>query len=424
MDPIIPPPTPKRLCAGERAVARCNALGVAPFSESAELLIRRYLTGAHDRALTLLTDWMRAAGLQTRRDAMGNLVGRRAGTRPDAPSLLIGSHIDTVHNAGRYDGPLGVMMGIELAERLNSSASALPFAIEVIAFGDEEGSRFPGSMMCSRALAGTLSEAALDSVDRDGVSVAQALRDFGQDPQRVAALRRAPASVLAYLEAHIEQGPVLEAEELPVGVVTGIAAQLRMKAVFSGLAGHAGTSPMHLRRDALAAAAAGILAVEAICRSRGSDLVGTVGHVSTSTSAFNVIVGRAEIFIDIRSGDTTLRDAAAKEIRAELGRIAEQRRMAVDLQVVQDLAGAPCAGHLMDLLDSCVAARGLRPFRLLSGAGHDAMVMAALAPMAMLFVRCAGGISHNPRESVEARDVAIAIDVLEDFVRRLGTVSA
>lgn len=405
---------------GERAVGRCMALGAPQFSESPRLLFRPFLTPAHDRALLQLTEWMQAAGLGPRRDPIGNLIGRREGSRPDAPVLIIGSHIDSVHDAGRYDGPLGIMIGLELADGLRQRAAQLPFAIEVIAFGDEEGSRFPSSMLCSRALAGTLPRDALELVDRDDISLATALRDFGGDPDRVRELARPRGSVLAYVEAHIEQGPVLDTENLPVGVVTGIAAQLRMRVTFTGTAGHAGTTPMHLRRDALAAAAAGILAVEQICAACGGDLVGTVGHVGTSTSAFNVIVGRAEIFIDLRSGDPLRRDAAAAGIRAELGRIARERQVELDCRVTQELAGAPCDPALMELLDAAMTGARMAPRRLVSGAGHDAMTMAALAPIAMLFIRCSGGISHNPREDVMAKDVDAAIAVLDDFIRRLG----
>lgn len=405
---------------GTRAVSRCDLLGVAPYSEATDALSRPYLSPAHDKALQRLEQWMRAASMSVRRDAMGNLIGRYAGHTADAPALLIGSHIDSVHDGGRYDGPLGIMIGIEVVAALAARREHLPFAIEVIAFGDEEGSRFPSSMLCSRALVGALPEDALTSLDHQGVSLAQALQAFGLDPGAVAQARRHPAEIIGYLEAHIEQGPVLEAEQLPVGIVTGIAGQLRLKARFAGLAGHAGTSPMHLRRDALAGAAAGILAVERICAGRSDELVGTVGHVQCSTAAFNVIVGTAELLIDIRSGSNAARDAAAAEIRAELQQIAAGRGLQLAISVVQDLPAVPCDAALRSALHAAVATAGVRPFQLVSGAGHDAMVLAQLAPMAMLFIRCAGGISHNPRESVAAPDVDTAITVLVEFLRRLG----
>lgn len=362
--------------------------------------------------------------MQVRRDAMGNLIGRYEGASSKAPVLMIGSHIDTVHDGGRYDGTLGVMVGIEVVAAIAHDKKRLPFAIEVIAFGDEEGSRFPSSMLCSRALVGQVPEGALSDTDASGVSLAQAMRDFGLEPADVASARRHPGEVLAYLEAHIEQGPVLEVEELPIGVVTGIAAQVRLVAVFTGQAGHAGTSPMHLRRDALAAAAAAIVAVERICVGRGGGVVGTVGHVRTSTSAFNVIVGRAAVFIDVRAASDAARDATADLIRRELEAIARERGLELDVSVVQALPSAPYNAELIELLAEAIRSQGIRPHRLMSGAGHDAMVMAALAPVAMLFIRCSGGISHSPRESVAAADVDVAIRALHEFVYRLAAPAA
>lgn len=409
---------------GARAVSRCDILGVPPFSESNEMLLRRYLTPAHGSAIRQVQLWMADAGMDVRWDAMGNLIGRYEGASAKAPALLIGSHIDTVHDAGRYDGALGVMVGIEVVAALARTKKRMPFAIEVIAFGDEEGSRFPSSMLCSRALVGQVPDGALADTDASGVSLEQAMRDFGLEPRDIASARRNPGEVIAYLEAHIEQGPVLEAETLPIGVVTGIAAQVRLIAVFTGQAGHAGTSPMPLRRDALAAAAAGIAAVERVCAGRGADVVGTVGHVQTSTTAFNVIVGRAAVYIDIRAASDAVRDATHEQVRRELEAIARQRNLALEINVVQTLPSAPCDAELMDLLDGAVRAQGVRPHRLMSGAGHDAMVIAKLAPVAMLFIRCSGGVSHSPRESVAAADVDVAIRVLQEFVERLAAPTA
>ncbi len=405
---------------GRRAVARCDALGVIPYSEDADHLSRPYLTESHRNALHCIKTWMTAARMGVRVDPVGNLVGRYEGSVPGAPALLIGSHIDTVRDGGRYDGALGVMLGIECVEALAAAGRRMPFAIEVIAFGDEEGSRFPVSMLCSQALARPMDEAALLLADEEGLSLRQALYDFGLDPEKIAQATREPGQVLAYVEAHIEQGPVLEAENLPLGVVTGIAAQLRLKARFKGVAGHAGTTPMHLRRDAVAAAAAAALAVERICAAGPPDLRGTVGRFITSTAAFNVIAGETEIGIDLRAGSAEIRDAAAAEIRAELGAIAEARGVGLDFTVVQDLAACPCDPKLVSLMAEAVEAVGVRPFQLLSGAGHDAMAVAPLAPVAMLFVRCAGGISHNAAEQVEPGDVDMAAHALIAFVERLG----
>ena len=289
---------------GERPVARCNVLGAAPFSEDQDLLNRPYLTESHRQTLQMVGMWMTAAGMSVRLDPLGNLIGRYEATQPDAQALLIGSHIDTVKDGGRYDGALGVMLGIECVEQLHLAGRRLPFAIEVIAFGDEEGSRFPASMLCSRGIAQPIGPEALDLEDANGVSLRQALMDFGLDPDAIAKAARKPGEVLAYVEAHIEQGPVLEARDLGIGVVTGIAAQLRLRARFIGEAGHAGTSPMGMRKDAVAAAAEAVLAIEEICAGATPDLRGTVGRFAPRTAAYNVIAGEVEIGIDLRASST------------------------------------------------------------------------------------------------------------------------
>jgi allantoate deiminase len=405
--------------AGRRAVARCDWLGVAPYSLAEGYLFRPYLSDAHAHALEMIGGWMGEAGMTVTIDPIGNLLGRYEGATADAPALLIGSHLDSVHDAGRYDGPLGVMLGIEAVQALHDAGRRLPFAIEVIGFGDEEGSRFPASMLSSRALSQGVDSAALDMVDDKGVTLRRALAEFGLDPSRAGRARRAPGEVFAYLEAHIEQGPVLETEGLAVGVVTAIAAQLRIKATFKGVAGHAGTTPMRLRHDSLAAAAQAVLAVERVCRETGGDMVGTVGRIIPSTGAFNVIVGATEIGIDLRAGDKAVRDGAAARLRTVLEEIAAERGVTVEIAVVQDLPGCPCDSNLADLLGEAVKAVGQRDFRLLSGAGHDAMVLADLAPVSMLFIRCAGGISHNAAESVDPADCGVAVAAMGAFVDRL-----
>ena len=405
---------------GQRAIDRCDFLGSVPYSEDPDRLSRPYLTESHRNALVQLETWMGAARMSVRVDPMGNLIGRYEGTRPNAPALLIGSHIDSVRDGGRYDGPLGVMMGIECVESFADRGKRLPFAIEVIAFGDEEGSRFPVSMLCSRALAHGFDESALALTDEEGLTLQQALYDFGLDPEKAAKARRRPEDVIAYLEAHIEQGPVLEAEDLPIGVVTGIAAQLRIKVRFEGMAGHAGTTPMNLRRDAVAAAAAAVLAVEDICGSGPPDLRGTVGRFLPTTAAFNVIAGGTEIGIDIRAGAREVRDDAAAKVKTRLQAIADARKLALSFTVVQDLDGCPCDPGLSQLLDQAVASVGVKPYHLLSGAGHDGMALCDLAPVVMLFLRCEGGISHNAAESVAAPDVEVGTRAMIEFVERLA----
>ncbi|WP_115515031.1 MULTISPECIES: allantoate amidohydrolase [Xanthomonas] len=406
--------------SGARAVARCDALGVAPYSDTPEGLFRAWLSPAHRAAIAQVSTWMRQAGMQVRLDAAANLIGRYDGTQADAPALLIGSHLDSVRDAGRYDGPLGILLGIECVAALHAQARRFPFAIEVIAFGDEEGSRFPASMFCSRAVAGTLDPTTLAVTDAAGIDVASALADWDLDIAHIHHAARTPGSVLAYLETHIEQGPVLEADGLPVGIVTAIAAQRRFALRFDGRAGHAGTTTMVLRRDALSAAAEALLAIERIARDGSNDLVATVGKLQLAPGAVNVVPGRVECTLDVRAGDDATRDAAVRAIEQALARVGAARGIAIAITPLQTLAASPCAPMLMTRLDHAVAAQGIAPRRLVSGAGHDAMTMAALCPTAMLFVRCAGGISHHPDEHVDPADAEVALAVMRHFIEHLG----
>ncbi|WP_072381910.1 allantoate amidohydrolase [Novosphingobium sp. NDB2Meth1] len=400
---------------GARAVARCDALAVQPFSDSAEGLTRTYLSPAYHAAQEQITAWMAEAGMTVWRDAAANLIGRYEGREPGARTLVIGSHIDSVRNAGAYDGPLGVMLGIEAVAALAASDVRLPFAIEVYAFGDEEGSRFPAAMLTSRAVAGTLDHATLDVADRDGVRLGDLL-DLAAYPSA----RREAGEILGYLEAHIEQGPVLEAEGLALGTVTGIAAQLRFEIGLCGTAGHAGTTAMALRRDAVAGMAEMVLAAEEVATAGPADLVATVGVVEVPSGAANVIAGRSRFTLDVRAGDAAVRDRAAEDILRRFRGIAGRRDLGLSVRQVHDLPASPCDPALMDLLDAATAEAGHRPFRLVSGAGHDAMIMAALCPTAMLFLRCRGGVSHNPVEHVEPADAEAALAVMSGFIRLLG----
>ncbi|WP_334184499.1 allantoate amidohydrolase [Novosphingobium sp.] len=420
--------------SGIRAVTRCDALGTAPYSQSEQGLYRGYLSPAYHATVDLVGAWMVEAGMRVDLDPAANLRGRYEGAAPGAPALVIGSHLDSVRDGGCYDGPLGVMLGIECVAALHEQGRRLPFAVEVYGFGDEEGSRFPAAMLTSRAVAGTL-DADLDRIaDAEGVSLEVALASFKTDydvvtaktptntfsTQTYRAARRAPEDILAYLEAHIEQGPVLEAEGLALGTVTGIATQLRYAAAVRGMAGHAGTSSMPLRRDALAGAAEMVLTIEDIARADGSDLVATVGKLEAIPGAANVIPGEVRFTIDVRSGDAVRRDRAAQDILARLEQIASKRSLVLDLALVHDLPASPCDPALMDLMDAAMVEAGQPVRRLVSGAGHDAMVMAALCPTAMLFIRCKDGVSHNPAEHVEPADADAALRVMLGFIDRLG----
>lgn len=404
---------------GARAMARCDRLGGPPYSEARDQLTRRFLTPAHRAALDALGGWMREAGMSVRLDAAANLIGRFEAATPGAPALMIGSHIDSVRNGGRYDGALGVMLGIDCVQALATAGRRLPFAVEVIAFGDEEGSRFSASMTCSRAVAGTVDAAVLAMSDADGMTLSDAFAAFGLPGVDLAGAARPPGAVLAFLEAHIEQGPRLEAEDLALGVVTAIAAQKRLMVRLTGTAGHAGTTPMHLRRDPGPAAAEAILAIERLCAAGRDGLVGTVGRIAALPGAFNVIPGAVEFSMDIRAETSATRDAAVAAITAEIQAIAARRGVGLSIDLLQDLPESPCDPALTGLLEEAVRATGLQPLRLPSGAGHDAMVMADLAPTAMLFIRCKGGVSHNPAESVRADDCILAHRAMLAFIDNL-----
>ena len=387
---------------------RCARLGEV--SEEPDRLVRRFATAAMREANELVGGWMREAGLDVRTDAAGNLIGRREG---GARTLVLGSHLDTVIDAGRYDGPLGVLAAIALVERLPE----LPFAVEVVGFADEEGVRYPTSFLGSSALAGSFRRDWLQLRDADGVTLAEALREFGGDPETSGP--RPATDLLGYCELHIEQGPVLERRGAPVGVVTTITGQTQAELTFRGEAGHAGTVPMTDRRDALAAAAEWMLAAEALTRGR-PDLVATVGRIAVDPGARNVIPGEAWLSLDVRHTSDAVRRQAVADLRAEAERVAAGREVALQWDDRGETAAVPTSPALTERLAEAVEAAGLRPEALPSGAGHDGVAMAAVAPIAMLFVRCERGISHNPAEAVAEADVAVALDVLERFVGDLA----
>jgi allantoate deiminase len=391
---------------------RCEVL--ARCSEETGRLTRRFATRALDEARALVEDWMREAGLDTRRDPLGNFFGRRPGGGERA--LMLGSHIDTVRDAGRYDGPLGVLVALACAERLRETD--LPFALEVAAFADEEGVRYGTGYLGSSVPAGRFDEGWLERVDEDGIALAEAVRGWGGRPEAIAAARRSPEEMLGYAEVHIEQGPVLDDRGLPVGVVTGIAGQTRARVTFTGRAGHAGTTPMGSRRDALAAAAEWVGAVETEACGQGG-LVATVGEIAVEPGAPNVIPGRVTASLDVRHSDDLTRERAVAAMRADAAGIGTARGVETAWDEIQSIAAVPCSPGLTGELAAAAADSGHDAPRLASGAGHDAAMMAAIAPVAMLFVRCRGGVSHHPDESVRADDVQVAIDVTTRFVERL-----
>jgi allantoate deiminase len=400
-----------------RIVARLHELNELSDDEAG--LTRLTLSPAHKRAVDRVSCWMQEAGLATRLDGAATLVGRQEALKPNAKTLLLGSHIDSVRNGGMYDGPLGIVIAIEALDRLRARGVKLPFAVEVLAFGDEEGVRFSTSLTGSRAVAGVFDETALETRDAAGISRREALVAFGCDPSSIAREARDPAGVLGYLEVHIEQGPVLEVKGLALGVVTAINGDSRGEIVVTGAAGHSGTLPMRMRKDAAAAGAEIVLAVEEIGAGK-PDLVATIGRFEIRNSAVNVVPGNATLSIDVRSSRDEDRAAAVEEIAARVQEIASRRSVKAQMSINYDMPAAPCDSGMMDALERALVRCGHEAFRLPSGAGHDAMSFRDRTPHAMLFVRCRGGVSHRPDEFASEADIASALAVLEDFIETFG----
>jgi allantoate deiminase len=398
----------------DTVLERCDAL--ARCSEEPNRLTRRFATPALSEARELVEGWMRDAGMATRRDPLGNLIGRIEGG--DGRALVLGSHLDTVPDAGRYDGPLGVLVGIACAERLREQGRRLPYALEVVGFADEEGTRYRTAFLGSAVMAGRFEPEWLERADAEDVSMADAVRAWGGDPEALADGRRRPEELLGYCEVHIEQGPVLDGRDLPLAVVTAIAGRTLAAVTFEGAAGHAGTTPMDGRRDALSAAADWIVAVEAEARGRDG-LVATVGEIAGEPGAANVIAGRVVASLDVRHADDGEREAAVAALHERARESGGARGVTVAWEERQATAAVPCSPALTDDLAAAAEDVGNAAPRLASGAGHDAVMMAAVAPVAMLFVRCRGGISHHPDESVRAGDVGAAIDATTRFLERL-----
>jgi allantoate deiminase len=405
---------------GDEIVGRINQL--AAVSETPELLARLFLTKEHRAAAELILGWMRSAGMGAHLDAIGNVCGRYEGEKPGLPCLMLGSHYDTVRDAGKWDGPLGLITAISCVADLNRRGQRLPFAIEVTGFADEEGVRYASTLLGSRAVAGTFDESVLGGRDEAGVSMRDALVAFGLDPDHVGAAARARRELLAYLELHIEQGPVLENEDLPVGVVTAIAGATRLAVRLTGMAGHAGTVPMALRRDALTGAAECIGAIEEFCRSDEGGLVGTVGYIHTTPGATNVIPGQVSFTMDIRAPTDMHRRRAVADIVRRIEAIAQGRQLSLQVDVTHENRTVPCAPWLRTQVAEAISAEGFRVFELPSGAGHDGMAMIDIADVGMIFVRCRGGISHHPDEHVELADAdagaRVLLRVIENFRAR------
>jgi allantoate deiminase len=405
------PPTP----SAARILERCDAL--ARCSEQLDGLTRVYLSPEQRAASALVLQWMAEAGMSARVDAVGNVVGRYEGERPGLPCLMLGSHLDTVRDAGKYDGMLGVVTGIECVAALAAHNARLPFAVEVVGFADEEGVRFNATLLGSHAVAGSFDRAHLDRADARGKTMRAALAEAGFDPATIGTAARRRDELLAYAELHIEQGPVLEAEGLPVGVVTAINGGNRLAIEISGMAGHAGTVPMALRHDALAAAAECVLAIERIA-SAEPELVGTVGKIEALPGAINVIPGRVRFSVDLRAPTDAQRHRAIENARAAFADIARRRGVGLEIRPVWEAKTATCAPWLQAQIGAAIETEGIAVRKLPSGAGHDGMAMIRIADIGMLFVRCKGGISHNPAEAITEDDAGTAARVFLRFIER------
>lgn len=400
--------------AAGRIITRCHEISAC--TETPGEIARPFLSPPMRRVHTLLRGWMEAAGMTVRIDAAGNLRGLLPGPTPQAPRIIIGSHLDTVPNAGPYDGILGVVLGVAVAEDLRGQP--LPFAIEVIGFSEEEGVRFSRPFLGSLALTGELDAETLALPDRNGVTVAEAIRIFGLNLAELPNAQLATGS-FAYLEVHIEQGPLLESESLPLGIVEAIAGQTRAAFIFEGHANHAGTTPMHLRHDALAAAAEWITEVETYANAH-EGLVATAGKIEAHPNAANIIPGRLTATLDVRHPSDDTRTTAVNALTAAAKLAAAKRGVKLTTQTQLDQPAVLMDRHLARLLESAATAQKVPYKRMTSGAGHDAMIVARRLPSAMLFLRSPGGISHHPDERVHLHDVEAALSTTIEFLKLLA----
>jgi allantoate deiminase len=408
----------------ELILERCNDL--AGLSSQPERMERVHLSPEHKAANELVAQWMEQAGLSTWQDAAGNQCGRLEGREPGLPALLLGSHLDTVPDAGRYDGMLGVLLAIQVVERIRDSGIVLPFALEVVAFSDEEGTRFGTALLGSRALAGTWNDDWWNLTDKDGLTLAEAFQDFGLDPARLPGAFRRPETLIGYLEAHIEQGPHLEDAGRRLAVVTSIAGARRFSLEMTGHAGHAGGTPYDRRRDALLGASEMVIEVERLSKELG--VIGTVGRLQAFPGGVNVIPGRVEFSLDLRAEFDENRDACIDQLFATAEDIAARRNLHFTATEIYRADATHCDSNLKAAVATGIAATGdTDPMAFYSRAGHDGMAVAEVTPIAMLFIRCRGGVSHAPDEHVKRSDVAAAIDAFEASVlavaAQTGTLS-
>jgi allantoate deiminase len=406
------------LIQGERLWQRLMELGEVGKQPSGGVT-RLSFTAEERRAKDLVASYMREAGLFVYEDAAGNLIGRKEGTNPDATVVLVGSHLDSVYNGGCFDGPLGVLAGVEVVQTMNEHGVVTHHPIEVVAFTDEEGARFRFGMIGSRAMAGTLPPEALECRDAEGISLAEAMKQAGLDPDRLPQAARKPGTVKAYVELHIEQGRVLEETGLPVGIVTGIAGLIWVKFTIEGKAEHAGATPMSLRRDPMAAAAQIIIVIEEEARRTGTT-VGTVGQLHVYPGGINVIPERVEFVLDLRDLKAEVRDQVWKAIAVRAETIAKERNVRVTTERLQEMPPVLCSDEVKRAAEAACQKLGYPSFWLPSGAAHDSVQLAPICPIGMIFVRSQDGVSHSPAEWSTKEDCAAGAEVLYHTVWQLA----
>ncbi|MEP7374478.1 MAG: allantoate amidohydrolase [Chitinophagaceae bacterium] len=392
---------------------------LASISEDEGCITRTFGTKAFIEGRNKVEQWMKEAGLQTRADNIGNIRGRLLSKKINAKTFVIASHIDTIINAGRFDGPMGVLMGLDLIEQIIQAKTELPFHVELIGFSDEEGCRFHTTYLGSKIVGGSFDNTTLHTKDADGISLSEVIKEIGGDVNKLSKDAIAGEDWLGYFEIHIEQGPVLYEKNIPVGIVTAIAGQCRIGIVFNGEAGHAGTVPMDMRKDALAAAAEFVLATEKFATANKKSIVATIGKLHIINSASNVIAGEIICSLDLRSADETLLSSSYDAIKNTAEEICEKRNIVLEWNLIQQTKPVNCDERMNKLLAQSVKEAGFELVELVSGAGHDAVPVSDVSPVAMLFVRCFKGISHNPLENVELKDLAAAIKVSDNFIQQL-----
>lgn len=400
--------------AAKRVMERSQTL--AAITSTQGQLTRVYLSSEHQQANVVVRQWMEDIGMHVWQDSVGNMCGRYEGTSSDAPALLLGSHLDTVRNAGSYDGMLGVLTALEVVAHLHSHQLRLPVPIEIVGFADEEGTRFGITLLGSKGLTGQWEADWLDRQDAEGITVREALTAFGLDPTQIQQAKRADNDFCAYLELHIEQGPCLEADNLALGVVTAINGARRLNCTFTGFAGHAGTVPMGQRKDALVAAAEWIVAVESLTQESDPHLVATTGQIKVMPGAVNVIPGKAVVSLDIRGPEDRAIDMLLARLLNVAKIICDKRHLTFESEEYYRIGATACDPAIQQQWEDAVVAVQGASVRLPSGAGHDAIAMANCWSVGMLFVRCDKGISHHPAESVIEADVALAVQAYTNMV--------